>query len=157
MNSNENPILFGQGRMSDDPLTEIARGGGRRLRRRSFRRASCRRTPQSGSPWHRSGADPVHLRDPSPVGAALAQPERAAPGSVSALGGISTGDFQEALEAILGPESPNLSHGVISRLTGEWDKEHDAWQRRDLSTRDYAYVWADGVHLQARMEPAVKS
>ena len=69
------------------------------------------------------------------------------------LRGISTGDFQEALSAILGPEAPNLSPGVISRLTASWEKEHEAWQRRDLSARRYVYVWADGVYLQARMEP----
>jgi transposase-like protein len=69
------------------------------------------------------------------------------------LRGISTGDFQEALSAILGPEAPNLSPGVISRLTASWEKEHEAWQRRDHSARRYVYVWADGVYLQARMEP----
>ena len=69
------------------------------------------------------------------------------------LRGISTGDFREALSAILGAEAPNLSPGVISRLTGEWQQEHDRWQRRDLSARRYVYIWADGVYLQARMEP----
>ena len=69
------------------------------------------------------------------------------------LRGISTGDFQEALSAILGAEAPNLSPGVVSRLTAEWEKEHEHWQRRDLSARRYVYIWADGVYLQARMEP----
>ena len=69
------------------------------------------------------------------------------------LRGISTGDFQEALAAILGADAPNLSPGVISRLTGDWQKEYDRWQRRDLSARRYVYIWADGVYLQARMEP----
>lgn len=69
------------------------------------------------------------------------------------LRGISTGDFQEALSAILGTDAPNLSPNVISRLTGEWQKEYDRWQRRDLSARRYVYIWADGVYLQARMEP----
>ena len=69
------------------------------------------------------------------------------------LRGISTGDFQEALAAILGPDAPNLSPSVISRLTGEWQQEYDHWQRRDLSARRYVYMWADGVYLQARMEP----
>lgn len=66
---------------------------------------------------------------------------------------ISTGDFREALSALLGRDAPNLSPGVISRLTVGWEDEHDAWQRRDLSARRYVYVWADGVYLQARMEP----
>jgi len=69
------------------------------------------------------------------------------------LRGISTGDFQEALSALLGTDAPNLSPNVISRLTGEWQKEYDRWQRRDLSARRYVYIWADGVYLQARMEP----
>ena len=69
------------------------------------------------------------------------------------LRGVSTGDFQEALSALVGPDAPNLSPGAVSRLTGEWQAEHDRWQRRDLSARRYVYVWADGVYLQARMEP----
>ena len=69
------------------------------------------------------------------------------------LRGISTGDFQEALGALLGPDAPNLSPGVISRLTAGWEKQHEAWQRRDLAARRYVYIWADGVYLQARMEP----
>ena len=69
------------------------------------------------------------------------------------LRGISTGDFQEALVALLGTDAPNLSAGVISRLTGEWQKDCDSWQRRDLSARRHVHIWADGVCLQARMEP----
>lgn len=69
------------------------------------------------------------------------------------LRGISTGDFQEALGALLGPDAPNLSPGVISRLTAGWEEEHEAWQHRNLSARRYVYIWADGVYLQARMEP----
>ena len=68
------------------------------------------------------------------------------------LRGISTGDFQEALAALLGKDAPNLSAAVISRLTAEWKVEYDRWQKRDLSARRYVYVWADGVYLQARME-----
>jgi putative transposase len=69
------------------------------------------------------------------------------------LRGISTGDFQEALSALLGAEAPNLSPGVIARLTAAWEKEYERWQCRDLSARRYVYIWADGVYLQARMEP----
>jgi transposase-like protein len=68
------------------------------------------------------------------------------------LRGISTGDFQEALAALLGQNAPNLSPAVISRLTAEWQGEYERWQKRDLSARRYVYVWADGVFLQARME-----
>ena len=69
------------------------------------------------------------------------------------LRGISTGDFQEALSALLGTDAPNLSPSVITRLTAGWQEEYDRWQGRDLSARRYVYIWADGVYLQARMEP----
>jgi transposase-like protein len=69
------------------------------------------------------------------------------------LRGISMGDFQEALSALLGPDARNLSPGVISRLTAGWQKDYAAFLRRDLSARHYVYIWADGVYLQARMEP----
>ncbi len=68
------------------------------------------------------------------------------------LRGISTGDFQEALSALLGKDAPNLSPSVIGRLTGEWQAEYERWQTRDLSARQYVYLWADGIYLQARME-----
>jgi len=68
------------------------------------------------------------------------------------LRGLSTGDFQEALTALLGKDAPNLSPSVISRLKDDWQTDYDRWQRRDLSARHYVYVWADGVYLQARME-----
>jgi putative transposase len=69
------------------------------------------------------------------------------------LRGISMGDFQEALAALLGKDAPNLSPSVITRLRDEWQAEYERWQRRDLSARRYVYIWADGVYLQARMEP----
>ncbi len=69
------------------------------------------------------------------------------------LRGVSMGDFQEALAALLGRDAPNLSPSVVARLRGEWEADYARWQRRDLSARRYVYVWADGVYLQARMEP----
>ena len=72
------------------------------------------------------------------------------------LRGVSTGDLQEALAALLGKDAPNLSPAVISRLTAEWQADYDAWQKRDLSVRRYVYVWADGGYLQARMEEAAE-
>ena len=51
------------------------------------------------------------------------------------LRGVSTGDFQEALAALLGKDAPNLSPAVIARLTAEWQADYDAWRRRDLSAR----------------------
>ena len=71
---------------------------------------------------------------------------------VLCLGGVSTGDFQEAPSALLGPDAPNLPPSVLGRLKGKWEAEYTAWQKRDLSGRRFVYVWADGVCLQARME-----
>jgi len=68
------------------------------------------------------------------------------------LKGISTGDFSEALAALLGKDAPGLSATAISRLKDGWIDEHHAWQKRDLSTKHYVYVWADGIYLQARLE-----
>jgi putative transposase len=69
------------------------------------------------------------------------------------LRGVSMGDFQEALGALLGKEAPNLSPSAVARLRGEWEADYTRWRRRDLSARRYVYLWADGVYLQARMEP----
>ena len=67
------------------------------------------------------------------------------------LRGISMGDFQEALAALLGKDAPNLSPSVIARLKGDWQTDFERWQKRDLSARRYVYIWADGVYLQARL------
>lgn len=68
------------------------------------------------------------------------------------LKGISTGDFSEALAALLGKDAAGLSASAIGRLKDGWQDEHAAWQKRDLSARRYVYVWADGIHMQARLE-----
>jgi len=68
------------------------------------------------------------------------------------LKGISTGDFSEALAALLGKDAPGLSPTAIVRLKGGWLDEYEAWQKRDLSAKGYVYVWADGIYLQARLE-----
>lgn len=67
------------------------------------------------------------------------------------LKGISTGDFHEALAALLGPNATGLSSTRISRLKADWWTEYDHWQRRDLSTRRFVYIWADGVYFRPRM------
>src|SRR3712207_8485424 len=64
------------------------------------------------------------------------------------LRGVSSGDFQEALAALLGKDAPNLSPSVLARLKAEWEADHARWQGRDLSARRYVYLWADGVYLQ---------
>ena len=68
------------------------------------------------------------------------------------LHGVSTGDFGEALSAILGPQAQGLSATNIVRLKEGWTQEYEAWQKRDLSTKHYVYVWADGVYFNVRLE-----
>ncbi len=68
------------------------------------------------------------------------------------LKGISTGDFREALEAILGPNAAGLSPSNIVRLKEGWAKEYEDWNQRDLSGKHYVYLWADGIHFNVRLE-----
>ena len=68
------------------------------------------------------------------------------------LKGISTGDFEEALGALLGKDAGGLSASTIARLKEAWVDEHARWRDRDLSAKRYVYVWADGIYVQARLE-----
>ncbi len=68
------------------------------------------------------------------------------------LKGVSTGQFEEALAALLGADAPGLSAATVRRLTEAWQGEHERWQQRDLSTRRYVYLWADGVYFTPRLE-----
>src|SRR4029079_1170577 len=68
------------------------------------------------------------------------------------LKGISTGDFAEALSALLGPNAGGLSASTIVRLKEVWADEHARWLKRDLSVKRYVYFWADGIYVQARLE-----
>ena len=67
------------------------------------------------------------------------------------LKGVSTGDFSEALEALLGPNAKGLSAKTITRLKADWWKDYEAWQKRDLGNRRFLYIWADGVYFKPRM------
>ena len=182
-------IAFRQPDIIDDPLTELAREGARRILAQVLiaeadafvamwkdeRLPDGRdRIVRHGHGPHRAiqtGVGPVEVRrakvrDRGDVGteekirfsSAILPKWARRTKSLDALlpvlylRGVSTGDFQEALAALLGKEAPNLSPAVISRLTAQWQVDYDAWQKRDLSARRYVYVWADGVYLQARME-----
>ena len=70
------------------------------------------------------------------------------------LKGISTGDFPDALQALLGPDVEGLSVTNICRLKRVWEEEWKDWSRRDLSARHYVYVWADGIYFNVRLEDA---
>jgi putative transposase len=68
------------------------------------------------------------------------------------LKGVSTGDFAEALAALLGPDCPGLSAPTITRLKAVWADEYAAWSKRSLAEKRYVYVWADGVYFNIRLE-----
>jgi len=68
------------------------------------------------------------------------------------LKGISTGDFEEALGALLGKDTGGLSASTIGRLKEAWADEHARWLDRDLSGKRYVYFWVDGIYVQARLE-----
>jgi putative transposase len=68
------------------------------------------------------------------------------------LKGISTGDFAEALSALLGTQAEGLSASTISRLKAKWADEHTEWRGRSLNGKRYVYVWADGVYFSLRNE-----
>ena len=63
------------------------------------------------------------------------------------LKGISSGDFCDALAALLGPDAPGLSASTITRLKEVWGAEVERWQRRDLTAKRYVYFWVDGIYL----------
>ncbi len=68
------------------------------------------------------------------------------------LKGISTGDFGEALQSLVGERAKGLSANVVVRLKAQWANEYDRWCKRDLSNKNYVYVWADGIHVKVRLE-----
>lgn len=68
------------------------------------------------------------------------------------LRGVSTGDFQEALRALVGDQAKGLSPNTVARLKAHWLNEHGQWRCRDLSQKRYVYLWADGVYSNVRMD-----
>ncbi len=67
------------------------------------------------------------------------------------LKGISTGDFSEALTAILGEGAVGLSAANIVRLKEVWQQEYTEWSRRDLKGKQYVYMWADALYFNVRL------
>ena len=68
------------------------------------------------------------------------------------LKGISTGDFSEALQALVGPEAPGLSATTVVRLKAQWAEQYEGWSHRTLEGKPYVYLWADGVYFNVRLE-----
>lgn len=68
------------------------------------------------------------------------------------LHGLSSGDFVPALQEFFGTQA-GLSAASITRLTKQWQEERKRFMARDLSERDYVYVWVDGIHTGVRLGP----
>jgi putative transposase len=68
------------------------------------------------------------------------------------LKGVSTGEFGEALKALLGADAPGLSATTVTRLKSVWEEEFQEWSKRSLEGKQYVYVWVDGVHFNIRLE-----
>jgi putative transposase len=68
------------------------------------------------------------------------------------LKGVSTGGFSDALAALLGPQAEGLSATTVTRLKSVWEEQYRQWSERSLEGKEYAYVWADGVHFNIRLE-----
>jgi transposase-like protein len=107
-------------------------------------RVEDRRESDDGSRHRfRSQILPPYMRRPPKVAQVL---------PILYLRGLSTGDFKEGLIALLGDDASGLSPTAITRLTAAWQADYEAFQNRDLSDRDYVYIWADGVHFRIRLE-----
>ena len=68
------------------------------------------------------------------------------------LHGISTGEMQPALASLLGKEASGLSAKTVSRLKQQWKNKYDQWRKRDLSKKQYVYLWVDGIYSRVRMD-----
>jgi transposase-like protein len=98
---------------------------------------------QSGKIHFRSSIVPTYLRKTKSMEALIPW---------LYLKGISTGDFSEALSALVGKGAPGLAAPTISRLKSVWTEEYEQWLKRDLSGKHYVYIWADGVYCNVRMD-----
>lgn len=68
------------------------------------------------------------------------------------LKGVSTGDFAEALQSLFGERAAGFSASVVVRLKEQWSQEYNQWGKRDLSEKQYVYIWADGIYAKVRLE-----
>ena len=127
------------------PEREIQTGlGGIKVRVPRIRDRSARKEPEQAIRF-RSSLVPPHLRRSKSVEELLL---------LLYLKGISTGDFGEALSALLGPEAPGLSAKTISLLKQKWIRDYEKWRQRDLSHKRYVYWWANAVYCNVRFDDA---
>jgi transposase-like protein len=98
--------------------------------------------------------DPAHSRFSSGILPRFLRRTPSVEGVVSVLylKGISTNDFESSLRAIYGDEAGSLSASTVSRLKEAWYGEYEAWRKQRITASQYAYIWADGVYFNARVE-----
>lgn len=66
--------------------------------------------------------------------------------------GVSTNDMSQALESLIGKQATaGVSSSTVSRMKEQWEAEHEAWCMRDLSEKDYLYIWADAIYFPLRI------
>src|SRR5213592_2190113 len=143
--SNDNVIQLIQPGIFDDQLTEVLRNGARALLAKAVEAEVADFLGQHADLKTADGHQRVvrhgHL------------PEREV---MTGIGPVAVRQprvrDREAPAALLGKEAAGLSASAIGRLKDGWLDEHAAWQKRDLSARRYVYIWADGIHLEARLE-----
>jgi len=68
------------------------------------------------------------------------------------LKGISTGEMQAALEALVGPEAKGLSASTVSRLKQVWREEYEVWREQALAEESWVYIWVDGIYSGLRAD-----
>jgi putative transposase len=176
--SNDNVIQLIQPGIFDDQLTEVLRNGARALLAKAVEAEVAdflgqhadlktadghQRLVRHGHLPERevmTGIGPVAVRQPRVRDreAAATDPGRIRfspsilPPYMRRSKSIETLLPMEALAALLGKDAAGLSASAIGRLKDGWIDEHAAWQGRDLSAKRYVYIWADGIHLEARLE-----
>lgn len=70
------------------------------------------------------------------------------------LKGVSTGEMENALEVLVGPEAKGLSASTVARLKRQWADEYDQWCQSRLDKDRWVYLWADGIYSGLRSEDA---
>lgn len=105
-------------------------------------RVHDRRTPEQGRETFTSAILPPYLRKTRSI-------EELIPWLY--LKGVSTSDFSEALAALIGVQTPGFSASTVTRLKESWEQDYKAWSARDLTGKDYVYIWVDGVHCNVRL------
>ena len=121
-----------------------------RITRATPRRGSGGSAAAGAGSAPRRGGRAFFFEDSAAVFAEDQEPARLIPWLY--LKGVSTGDFSEALQALVGPQAAGLSASTVTRLKQVWEQEYDDWSKRSLEGKEFVYLWADGIHFNVRLE-----